>query len=95
MIASSKIYPEKRNGIEKNVPLMLHIFFDKKRVSVFSTGFRCDLAQWDDEKQLIKRNQVNKSGQTSTTINLKLNAIRGTVDTWAASHTQTAQLKSY
>jgi len=86
MIASSKIYPEKRNGIEKNVPLMLHIFFDKKRVSVFSTGFRCDLVQWDDEKQLMKRNQVNKSGQTSTTVNLKLNAIRGTVDTWAASH---------
>lgn len=86
MIASSKIYPEKRNGIEKNVPLMLHIFFDKKRVSVFSTGFRCDLVQWDDDRQLMKRNQVNKSGQTSTTVNLKLNAIRGTVDTWAAKN---------
>lgn len=94
MIASSKIYPEKRNGIEKNVPLMLHIFFDKKRVSVFNTGFRCDIdilkdctmKQWDADLQLMKRNQINKSGQTSTTVNLKLNAIRGTVDTWAASH---------
>ena len=84
MIASSKIYPEKRKGIETNVPLMLHIFFDKKRVSVFNTGFRCDLLQWDTDKQLMKRNQVNKAGQTSTTINIKLNAIRGTVDTWAA-----------
>lgn len=86
MIASSKIYPEKRKGIEKNVPLMLHIFFDKKRVSVFNTGFRCDLAQWDADKQLMKRNQVNKAGQTFTTVNLKLNAIRGTVDTWAAKN---------
>ena len=77
---------------------MLHIFFDKKRVSVFNTGFRCDInivkdkdnketmKQWDVDLQLMKRNQVNKQGQTSTTINLKLNAIRGTVDTWAASH---------
>lgn len=86
MIASSKIYTEKRKGIEKNVPLQLHIFFDKKRVSVFNTGFRCDLAQWDNAKQLMKRNQVNKQGQTSTTVNLKLNAIRGTVDTWAAKN---------
>ncbi len=86
MIASSKIYPEKRKGIEKNVPLQLHIFFDKKRVSVFNTGFRCDLVQWDIDKQLMKKNQVNKSGQTSTTVNLRLNAIRGTVDTWAASN---------
>lgn len=83
MIASSKIYPEKRNGIEKNVPLMLHIFFDKKRVSVFNTGFRCDLIQWDSENQLMLRNQVNKAGQTSTNVNLHLKAIRAAVDTWA------------
>lgn len=86
MIASSRIYPEKRKGVEKNVPLQLHIFFDKKRVSVFNTGFRCDLLQWDTEKQQMKRNNVNKAGQTSTTVNLKLNAIRGTVDTWAATN---------
>ncbi len=73
---------------------MLHIFFDKKRVSVFNTGFRCDIdivkdgtmKQWDVDLQLMKRNQVNKQGQTSTTVNLKLNAIRGTVDTWAANN---------
>lgn len=86
MVASSKIYPEKRKGIEINVPLQLHIFFDKKRVSVFNTGFRCDIKQWDYEKQLMKRNHVNKAGQTSATVNIKLNAIRGTVDTWAAEH---------
>lgn len=94
MIASSKLYPEKRKGIEKNVPIMLHIFFDKKRVSVFNSGFRCDIdivkdgtmKQWDADLQLMKRNQVNKQGQTSATVNLKLNAIRGTVDTWAASN---------
>jgi site-specific recombinase XerD len=86
MIASSKIYPEKRKGIEKNVPLQLHIFFDSKRVSVFSTGFRCDISQWDYEKQSMKKNQVNYSGQTSSTINTTLKAIRGTVDTWAAEN---------
>ncbi len=86
MNASSKIYPEKRKGIEKNVPLQLHIFFDSKRVSVFSTGFRCDISQWDYEKQLVKRNQVNKAGQTSSTINTTLNAIRGKVGTWAAKN---------
>ena len=86
MIASSKIYPEKRKGVETNVPLQLHIFFDKKRVTVFSTGFRCDISQWDEEKQLMKRNQVNKAGQTSSTININLNAMRGKVDTWAAEN---------
>ncbi len=86
MVASSRIYPEKRKGIEKNVPLQLHIFFDKKRVSVFSTGFRCDISQWNDDKQLMNKNNVNKVGQTSSTVNIKINAIRGTVDTWAAAN---------
>jgi len=98
MIASSKIYPEKRKGIEKNVPLQLHIFFDKKRVSVFNTGYRCDIdiikdkdgndimRQWDAEKQLMKKGTVNKAGQTASYVNTYLNAIRGTVDTWAAKN---------
>ena len=86
MIASSKVYPEKRKGVENNVPLQLHIFFDNKRVTVFSTGFRCNINQWDDAKQLMKRNQVNKKGQTSSTINISLNALRGLVDTWAKNN---------
>ncbi len=86
MIASSRIYPEKRKGITKNVPLQLHIFFDKKRVSVFSTGFRCDISQWNTKTQLMQKSNVNKAGQTSAYVNVQLNAIRGTVSTWAASN---------
>jgi len=86
MIASSKLYPEKRKGIVTNVPIQMHIFFDNKRVTVFSTGFRCDIDQWEDTKQLMKRNQANKKGQTSSTINISLNALRGMVDTWAKNN---------
>lgn len=83
MIVKTRIHPEKRKGIEKNVPLQLHIFFDQKRVSVFYTGFRCDVKQWDAQKQGLKNNQVNNHGQTSAYVNLHLKAIRGAVDTWA------------
>lgn len=83
MIVKTRIHPEKRKGIEKNVPLQLHIFFDQKRVTVFYTGFRCDVKQWDAEKQGMKINQVNKAGQTSAYVNTHLKAIRGAVDTWA------------
>lgn len=31
MVASNRIYPEKRKGIERNVPVQLHILFDKKK----------------------------------------------------------------
>lgn len=86
MIVSSKVYPEKRKGVDNNVPLQLHVFFDKKRVCVFSTGLRCDIKQWDNEKQLMKKNNVNKAGQTSSAVNTNLNAIRGTVSIWGAEN---------
>lgn len=83
MIVRTRIHPEKRNGIERNVPLQLHIFFDQKRVSVFYTGFRCDIKQWDADNQKMINNQVNRAGQSSGYINVQLKAIRGAVDTWA------------
>lgn len=83
MILNNRIHPEKRKGIEKNVPLNLHVFFDKKRVITFYTGFRCDVKQWDADNQKMKNNQTNKAGQTSTYVNIHLKAIRGAVDTWA------------
>lgn len=86
MIVSSSIYTEKRKGKVKNVPLQLYIFFDKKIVSVFNTGYRCDIDQWDAGNQKMKRNQVNKAGQTSSYVNSKLNAISGTVGVWAQNN---------
>jgi len=83
MIVRTRIHPEKRKGIEKNVPLQLHIFFDQKCICVFYTGFRCDINSWNSKQQGMATNQVNKSGQTSTYVNLHLKAIRGAVDTWA------------
>jgi pyruvate-formate lyase len=86
MKATTKIYPEKRNGIVNNVPLQLHIFFDSKRVSVFNAGFRCDINQWDYDKQEMKKNTVNKSGESFSTVNNKIKAIRGTVAVWASEN---------
>ena len=86
MIVTSSIYTEKRNGKVKNVPLQLYIFFDKKIVSVFNTGYRCDINQWDADNQIMKKNQVNNAGQTSAYVNTKLNAIRGTVGVWAQNN---------
>ena len=63
MIVTSSIYTEKRKGKVKNVPLQLYIFFDKKIVSVFNTGYRCDINQWDADNQIMKKNQVNNPSE--------------------------------
>ena len=83
MIVNNRVHPQKRKGIDKNLPLNLHVFFDKKRVITFYTGFRCDVNQWDNKNQKMKINQVNKAGQSASYVNVQLKAIRGAVDTWA------------
>lgn len=83
MIVNSRVHPQKRKGIDENLPLNLHVFFDKKRVITFNTGFRCDVNQWDGKNQKMKINQANKAGQSSSYVNVQLKAIRGAVDTWA------------
>ncbi len=35
------------------------------------------------KNQKMKNNQVNKSGQSASYVNVQLKAIRGAVDTWA------------
>ena len=83
MVVNNRVHPQKRKGIDKNLPLNLHVFFDKKRVITFNTGFRCDVNQWDGKNQKMKINQANKAGQSSSYVNVQLKAIRGAVDTWA------------
>ena len=83
MVVNNRVHPQKRKGIDKNLPLNLHVFFDKKRVITFNTGFRCDVNQWDNKNQKMKINHVNKAGQSASYVNVQLKAIRGAVDTWA------------
>ncbi|MFV0377286.1 MAG: site-specific integrase [Mangrovibacterium sp.] len=75
-------YPEKRKGIEKNVPVILSVYFGGNRM-LYTTGKRCDIAQWDTGKDKndptnlnrLRRNQVVKSGETSTEFNAELTRI--------------------
>jgi site-specific recombinase XerD len=88
---SIKIYPEKRkdkngNLITSNVPIFLFIGLSGKRMPFYS-GYKCDIElvkdgtmrQWDADLQRMKKNQVNKAGETSAYINNKLALIEGKV----------------
>jgi integrase len=85
MKVSTYIYPEKRNGIVANVPLQMRIVMNGKK-TVFYTGYRCDLSKWDTEKQLMVKSTTNKAGQSAASINARLKALRGTVDTWVLNN---------
>ena len=88
---SIKIYPEKRkdkngNLITSNVPIFLFIGLNGKRMPFFS-GYKCNIEivkdgtmkQWDADLQRMKKNQINKSGETSSFVNNKLALIEGKI----------------
>lgn len=85
MKLSTRIYPEKRKGIDKNVPLQLHIDLNGQRI-IFNTGYRCNIDQWNYDKKLMNTGTVNKAGQTAATVNSQLKAITGAVDVWARNN---------
>jgi len=91
-----KIYPEKRNDkagklITSNVPIYFYISLNGKRLPYFS-GYRCDIElvndkagnetmkQWNADLQRMKKNQVNKSGETSSYINGRLSILEGKIN---------------
>jgi len=91
-----KIYPEKRKDktgelITSNVPIYFYITLNGKRLPYFS-GCRCDIElvkdkegnvtmkQWDVDHQRMKKNQVNKSGDTSSIVNGKLSILEGKIN---------------
>ena len=90
---SIKFYPEKRNGIVKNVPVMLSVTYSKQRMFYY-TGLRCNLNQWyygeeDENKNIkrdktepgkLKRNQITPDGKTSTDFNKELTRINAAVN---------------
>jgi len=76
---SIKFYPEKRKGIDKNVPIMLSVSFSGTRMFYY-TGERCDVNQWDYSSSRMKRNNVSPSGKTTTLFNAALDKIKVAVD---------------
>jgi len=82
---SVKFYPEKRNGITKNVPVILSVSWSGNRLFYY-TGRRCNIdddpakSQWNAEKNELKRNQVAHDGKTSVRFNNDLTKIRASVN---------------
>ena len=83
---SARFQPEKRstniNGIstliDKNVPLRLSIVFNNQRIYCYS-GKRCDITQWDNTKQGLKKGHMAPNGQTHTDFNDELLHIKWVV----------------
>lgn len=64
----------KRNGVQivDNVPIRMRVTYARHRIE-FTTGYRIDVAKWDDEKQRVRNGCSNKLKQTATDINADLN----------------------
>jgi integrase len=81
---SIKFYLEKRidknSGqlITENVPIFLFFSFDGKRLQYF-TGYRINTDQWNIDTQRVKRNNINRKGESATDINFHLTDIEKTV----------------
>ena len=63
----------KKNGVvvTENIPIRMRVIYAGKRVD-FSTGYRIDVAKWDNEKQRVKNGCTNKFKQTASEINADL-----------------------
>lgn len=73
---SVRFQPEKRSAIingtstliDNNVPLRLSIVFNNQRIYCYS-GKRCDITQWDNLKQGLKKGQIAPNGQNHNDFN--------------------------
>ncbi len=57
--------------IVENVPIRMRVVFGGKRID-FTTGYRIDVAKWDDKKQRVKNGTTNKLKQSAAEINADL-----------------------
>ena len=77
---SIKFYPEKRNKIIENVPVMLSVTYGRQRMFYY-TGQRCNIdpepkkSQWDKDKGKLKPNQITADWKTSQKFNAELDKI--------------------
>ncbi|MFR9542933.1 MAG: phage integrase SAM-like domain-containing protein, partial [Rikenellaceae bacterium] len=63
----------KKDGVPivENVPIRMRVVFGGKRID-FTTGYRIDVAKWDDKKQRVKNGTTNKLKQSAAEINADL-----------------------
>ena len=54
-----------------NVPIRMRVVFANNRID-FSTGYRIDVAKWDNDKQRVKNGCTNKLKQSASDINTDL-----------------------
>lgn len=54
--------------IVENAPIRMRVVFANNRID-FSTGYRIDVAKWDNDKQLVKNGCTNKLKQSASDIN--------------------------
>lgn len=62
----------KGNKIETNLPIRMRVSYNWNYKD-FYTGYNIDLDKWDEAQQRVRRNAVNKCGQSAATINSHLN----------------------
>lgn len=72
----------KKNGISivDNVPIRMRVTYARHRIE-FTTGYRIDVAKWDEEKQRVRNGCSNKLKQTAADINADLNDYYTTIQT--------------
>ena len=63
----------KKDGkpVIENVPIRMRVIYCHKRIE-FTTGYRIDVAKWDEDKQRVKNGCTNKHKQTAAEINSDL-----------------------
>lgn len=57
--------------ITENVPIRLRINFNGTRLDI-QTGYRIDVAKWNEQKEEVKNGSYNKLGQSSSSINSRI-----------------------
>lgn len=57
--------------VTENVPIRLRINYDGTRLDI-QTGYRIDVAKWNEDKEQVKNGCFNKLGQSSSSINSRI-----------------------
>lgn len=70
----------KKNGVPivDNVPIRMRVTYARNRIE-FTTGYRIDVAKWDDTKQRVRNGCSNKLKQSASEINADLNGYFNTI----------------
>lgn len=74
---SFKLEKRKSKGMDivENVPIRMRVTYGGTRVD-FTTGYRVDVAKWDESAQHVKAKTSNKQRQTASEINDALDELR-------------------